>query len=180
MDEWLAESVQRFRIGSDIPLCLRNDDRHVIGRIDPPTPLLVCEILSSTQRTDASIWKDSSLAREWRIISTLMSRPPRVSWSSVVLSCSVLLCAVDRRSKRSSRLSALKSKSIVENKKEEEPVPALQEEAEKEIEIEDPPEIYQQGDIIWLRVVGSPWWPALIYGTVNRFPPPLCRIRSFL
>ena len=133
-----------------------------------------------TNWTDASIWKDSSLAREWMIISTLMSRPPRVSWFSVVLSCSVLFCAVDRRSKRSSRLSALKSKSIVENKKEEEPVPALQEEAEKEIEIEDPPEIYQPGDIIWLRVGGNPWWPALIYGRVERFPRSLWRIRSFL
>ena len=32
------------------------------------------------------------------------------------------------------------------------------------IEQEDPPELFQLGDILWVRVSGNPWWPALIYG----------------
>ncbi|CAF5162497.1 unnamed protein product, partial [Rotaria magnacalcarata] len=33
-----------------------------------------------------------------------------------------------------------------------------------EIDEEDPPELFQLGDILWVRITGSPWWPALIYG----------------
>jgi hypothetical protein len=64
----------------------------------------------------------------------------------------------------------LKSKTIVEieNKKDEERVATPQQEEEEEVEAEDPPEIYQPGDIIWLRIGAIPWWPALIYGTLQR------------
>ncbi len=36
---------------------------------------------------------------------------------------------------------------------------------DKEIdEEEDPADPFQIGDIFWVRVIGNPWWPALIYG----------------
>ena len=35
---------------------------------------------------------------------------------------------------------------------------------ENYIDQEDPPESFQLGDIVWLRVPGNPWWPALIHG----------------
>ncbi|CAF1107258.1 unnamed protein product [Adineta steineri] len=65
----------------------------------------------------------------------------------------------NRRSVRSCRLSIVKPKPSIE-KKIEEPIPI-----EDEIEQEDPPDIYQIGDIFWVRVAGNPWWPALIYGS---------------
>lgn len=37
-------------------------------------------------------------------------------------------------------------------------------EEEEEEEEEDPEDVFQKGDIFWVRVSGNPWWPALIYG----------------
>ena len=65
---------------------------------------------------------------------------------------------IDRLSKRPSRLSTLKSKPNIVIK-EEEPIVD-----NNDIDLEDPPESFQVGDIVWLRVPGNPWWPALIYG----------------
>ena len=69
-------------------------------------------------------------------------------------------CLVDRSSKRPSRLSTLKPKPSVEVKVEV-PVDIPDDDAD---DVEDPPELYQKGDLIWLRVAGNPWWPALVYG----------------
>ncbi|UJR14905.1 hypothetical protein I4U23_001889 [Adineta vaga] len=66
--------------------------------------------------------------------------------------------STNRRSIRSCRLSIVKSKPTLE-KKVEESIPD-----ENVIEEEDPPDTLQIGDIFWVRVVGNPWWPALIYG----------------
>jgi len=65
----------------------------------------------------------------------------------------------ERPLRRTSRLSVLKPHPIVENEK----VP-VEEEEEEENQVEDPPELYRSGDIVWHRVAGNPWWPALIYG----------------
>ena len=64
-----------------------------------------------------------------------------------------------RRSIRSCRLSIVKPKPSVE-KPVEQPIPDENEVEEEE----DPSDVFQVGDIVWARVVGNPWWPALIYG----------------
>ncbi len=77
----------------------------------------------------------------------------------------MLLFIIERRSKRSCRLSIVKPEpstvklepSII--KQEIEPITD-----ENTIEEEDPVDLYQLGDIFWVRVTGNPWWPALIYG----------------
>lgn len=69
----------------------------------------------------------------------------------------------ERPLRRTSRLSVLKAQPIVENEKvhvEEE----KKYEDEEENQIEDPQELYRPGDIVWHRVAGNPWWPALVYG----------------
>ncbi|CAF4714174.1 unnamed protein product, partial [Rotaria magnacalcarata] len=66
---------------------------------------------------------------------------------------------IDRRSKRASRSSILKPQPRIEQPKE---IESLVEHIE--IDEEDPPELFQLGDILWVRITGSPWWPALIYG----------------
>lgn len=35
----------------------------------------------------------------------------------------------------------------------------------EEEEEEDPEDIYHKGDVFWVRVIGNPWWPALVYGS---------------
>lgn len=74
---------------------------------------------------------------------------------------------VERPLRRTSRLSVLKPQPIVENhereREQENDFVELKNE-EKEDEIEDPPELYLPGDILWHRVPGTPWWPALVYG----------------
>lgn len=65
----------------------------------------------------------------------------------------------ERPLRRTSRLSVLKPHPIVENEKVQ-----VEEEEEEENQVEDPPELYRSGDIVWHRVAGNPWWPALIYG----------------
>ena len=71
---------------------------------------------------------------------------------------------VERPLRRTSRLSVLKPQPIVENHERQEIdfVEATNE--EKEDEEEDPPELYLPGDLVWHRVPGNPWWPALVYG----------------
>ncbi|CAF1675674.1 unnamed protein product [Rotaria magnacalcarata] len=66
----------------------------------------------------------------------------------------------NRRSKRASRSSILKPQPRIEQPKE---IESLVEDIE--IDEEDPPELFQLGDILWVRITGSPWWPALIYGS---------------
>ncbi len=70
----------------------------------------------------------------------------------------LLLFIIERRSKRSCRLSIIKPQPSIE-KKEVEPIVD-----ENEIEEDDPIDTFQIGDIFWVRVTGNPWWPALIYG----------------
>ena len=76
---------------------------------------------------------------------------------------------IERRSKRSCRLPIVKSEPIIveveaevivnENEIKEE-----EEEEEEEEKEEDPADIFQLGDLFWVRVPGNPWWPAMIYG----------------
>ena len=72
------------------------------------------------------------------------------------------LSILARRSIRSCRLSTVKPKPVVE-KPVEEPI-SHDNEFEEEEEEEDPSDVFQVGDILWARVVGNPWWPALVYG----------------
>ncbi|CAF0871664.1 unnamed protein product [Adineta ricciae] len=67
-----------------------------------------------------------------------------------------------RRSIRSCRLSTVKSKPPVEKPVEE---PIADDNEFEEEEEEDPSDLFQVGDILWARVVGNPWWPALVYGS---------------
>jgi hypothetical protein len=59
----------------------------------------------------------------------------------------------------------LKSQSSIE-KKDVEPIANDNIEIKEEVEEEeeDPLDNCQLGDMFWVRVVGNPWWPALIYG----------------
>ncbi|CAF4175532.1 unnamed protein product [Rotaria socialis] len=66
----------------------------------------------------------------------------------------------NRRSKRASRSSILKPQPSIEQPKE---IESLVEDIE--VDEEDPPELFQLGDILWVHITGSPWWPALIYGS---------------
>ncbi|CAF1356785.1 unnamed protein product [Rotaria sordida] len=66
-----------------------------------------------------------------------------------------------RRSKRSCRLSIVKTQPSIESKENE----SLLVNDNDDIDEEDPPELFQLGDIFWVRVAGNPWWPALIYGS---------------
>ena len=61
----------------------------------------------------------------------------------------------------------MKPQPIIENKEREDIIPDENTDiphVDEEEEGEDPPELYQRGDIIWNRVPGNPWWPALVYG----------------
>ncbi|CAF1472394.1 unnamed protein product [Rotaria sp. Silwood1] len=66
----------------------------------------------------------------------------------------------NRRSKRSCRLSIVKSEPLNIEQKENKLIIN-----EIEIDEEDPPDLFQLGDIFWVHVSGNPWWPALIYGS---------------
>ena len=76
------------------------------------------------------------------------------------------LSLIERRTQRSCRLSNIKSQPSVPIK-EVEPVENNHEEQEEE-EKEDPADPFQIGDILWVRVSGNPWWPALLYGKSRR------------
>jgi hypothetical protein len=93
----------------------------------------------------------------------ISSKPKLINVSLVQNMC---LIVIDRPLRRTSRLSVLKPKSIIDNKIEDVPIVA---ETFDEVDIEDPPEIYQLGDILWHRVPGNPWWPALIHGSRQIF-----------
>ncbi|CAF3644340.1 unnamed protein product [Rotaria sp. Silwood1] len=67
----------------------------------------------------------------------------------------------NRRSKRSCRLSIVKSEPLNIEQKENKLIIN-----EIEIDEEDPPDLFQLGDIFWVHVSGNPWWPALIYGKI--------------
>ena len=71
----------------------------------------------------------------------------------------MLFFIIDRRSKRSCCLSVVKSTPDIEVKEDKQPIVD-----DNEFNTEDPPELYQLGDILWVHVSGNPWWPALIYG----------------
>ncbi|CAF4369450.1 unnamed protein product, partial [Rotaria sp. Silwood2] len=68
----------------------------------------------------------------------------------------------NRRSKRSCRLSIVQSQPSVEPKENESLLVN-----ENDIDEEDPPELFQVGDIFWVHVSGNPWWPALIYDYIH-------------
>ena len=93
--------------------------------------------------------------------STTMDEPSTSKRIHRVLPLPAGFALADRSSKRPSRSSTLKPKPSVEVKVE---VPVDIPDEDEDDDTEDPPELYQKGDLIWLHVAGNPWWPALIYG----------------